>query len=289
MRLAAIRAGLGVAGPSFDGTVHSVFARAVNLAVGDRLTALVAAELGNFPRAYLVDAAPDFDFARHLAPGDPVACRGGILRVAGRELSVDLAHAAPWRAGLGQLAIDKSDRAIARTLETVARRLAAHDHGVAFSRLAADRIAALAHATSRLDVDGASEGATRLIGFGPGLTPSGDDYLVGFLAGLWSVASADAAFHAFRLSFARRIVEAARGTNEISQVFLEAAAEGEVSERLATLAAAIARAEPDAQLAAACDAALDVGASSGADGVAGLIAALDLFAVRVTERRAAIF
>jgi hypothetical protein len=281
MRLAAISSGIyapwGVPGPSFDGTVHSVFERAVNLSLGARdLISLVAAELGNQPRAYLVELpraeiSGAFDFTRRLAVGQGLACRGGILRFTNSDLSVDLRPARPWRCGIATLGLDLGKPEVARAYATASHLLVAHPKGGDFARLAADPIENLEAAAARLDLLAAQTAAARLIGLGSGLTPAGDDFLVGFLAALWSLDLGDDPRRGFRASFADYVANAAHGTHEISRCFLEAAAEGEVSERLADFAAAIARGASDADLRLACAAALAVGASSGADGIAGYL------------------
>jgi len=284
MRLSAISRGAGVPGPSFDGTVQSVFARAANLELGSgALVSLVAAELGDHPRAWRVDAHSGFNFAHLLAAGDRAACRAGVLRFEGRALSIDLGAARPWRCGIANLALDPRKPAVARALEVARRKLEAHPQYAELENIARTRIAQLADATLRFDDDAAARAIARLVGLGPGLTPAGDDYLVGFLAGLWSL-EGSVARAAFRVGFAGHVAAAARATNQIGRAFLDAAAEGEVSARLATLAGALAHARPDGEIDAACDAALAVGASSGAAGVAGLLDAVAAFG---TERAAA--
>ena len=288
MRLAAKSAGAYVAGPSFDGAVHSVFPRAANLCLRNgKLVSLVASELGNQPFAYLLDLAGDFDFASTLAEGMGAHARAGVLRFEGAPLEIALTAARPWRSGLRRLRLDPARAEIARARAIVRQRHGGHPESLALARIAAGRTDALCRATVQLDNDAARAAVGRLAGFGAGLTPAGDDWLVGFLAGLWSV-EAGGPFDGFRARLAAEIATAAATSNVLSGAFLEAAAQGETSERLADLVVAIARAEADAQLVAATDAALAVGASSGADGVAGLLASLDAVAVRATEPSAAI-
>jgi len=112
---------------------------------------------------------------------------------------------------------------------------------------------------------------SRLIGLGPGSTPAGDDYLVGHLAGLWSCAGASGARRSFVADLGEGLRKSALRTNRVSRVYLEAAAAGEVSERLGDLAARVAQGADAASVCAATDAALAVGHSSGACGVLGLL------------------
>jgi hypothetical protein len=68
-----------------------------------------------------------------------------------------------------------------------------------------------------------------------------------------------------------RLKEFAARTHRISRVYLEAAAEGEVSERLTKLAAQVAAGATPRAVGAAAAAALAVGHSSGANGILGLL------------------
>ena len=67
---------------------------------------------------------------------------------------------------------------------------------------------------------------------------------------------------------------AAEATNAISRVYLEHASDGAFAEPLARLAICIAEGGEEPEVAAAAQAALAVGATSGADGVRGLLDAM---------------
>ena len=76
--------------------------------------------------------------------------------------------------------------------------------------------------TDRVSTSASSEAIAGLIGLGPGLTPSGDDFLVGALALLDALAESKA--HA---ALARAIADTPRGlTSPLSDCFLRAAAAG---------------------------------------------------------------
>jgi hypothetical protein len=106
-----------------------------------------------------------------------------------------------------------------------------------------------------------------LIGLGPGLTPSGDDFLVGALALLDALAERNA--HA---ELARAIAVAPRGrTSPLSDCLLRAAAAGHPGEDLCRAVSAVVSAAPEAAVAAI----RTVGHSSGWDMLAGMTAALE--------------
>ncbi|MBT6277425.1 MAG: DUF2877 domain-containing protein, partial [Chromatiales bacterium] len=136
-----------------------------------------------------------------------------------------------------------------------------------------------------------------LIGCGPGLTPAGDDVLVGLLAGLYSTLPTGPRSHdlsssgamdtpprsallrtaALRIETVQAAMRAGiRRTNIISAACLLHATNGEFSERIATLARHIATGAAASATVRATDDALAVGASSGADGVLGLLLGLAL-------------
>jgi hypothetical protein len=118
-----------------------------------------------------------------------------------------------------------------------------------------------------------------LIGLGAGLTPSGDDYLVGMLAGL------EATGHPAHPPIAAAIAaSAARRTTAIGAAMLAHAARGAYAERLHDVLVALAIGRPDG-LGTTITRAMAYGATSGSDTLVGLFGALDI-AVLARARRA---
>jgi len=112
------------------------------------------------------------------------------------------------------------------------------------------------------------EAVQGLIGLGPGLTPSGDDFLVGALAVLAALGESDA-----RAAIARAILETLPGlTTPLSGCFLRAAAAGHVGENLHRLISLIMTGDLDAAVATA----QKIGHSSGWDMTAGILTTLRL-------------
>jgi hypothetical protein len=118
------------------------------------------------------------------------------------------------------------------------------------------------------DVDRALAHAAPLVGWGEGLTPAGDDFLVGLLAAL----------HATRAPFAQPLGGAIAAhvdrTTPIAAHALLLAADGHFSAELLMLRDALLSSRDFARLDGLADCALDVGATSGADRVTGLLAGL---------------
>ena len=109
-----------------------------------------------------------------------------------------------------------------------------------------------------------------MIGLGPGLTPSGDDFLVGALALLDCVGERDA--HA---ALARAIIAALPGsTSPLSACFLRAAAAAHVGETLHRAVSSVIAGDVDAAIAAI----ENIGHSSGWDMMAGITTTLRVVA-----------
>ena len=114
------------------------------------------------------------------------------------------------------------------------------------------------------------EGAKALKGLGRGLTPSGDDFLAGYLLGLNGLQSA------FGMDFGRQIAtirRASRSDNRFSEAFLDCAAKGRYSEHTKGLVKALFE-DAGADIPMLAGRVLAFGATSGADLAGGLYCAL---------------
>jgi hypothetical protein len=279
MHLTALSAGSEAPRVRFNGVIHSVFDQACNIRLDDgRLLTLLTPRLGNLPHGVRIDTPAGFGFAKHLAIGGPAGCRANVLRMAG--LSIDVGTAKAWQAELPPAGGNLSVPQVARAWRTAWRMLGrgrprAGDAQVALLSRAVDRRGLrLARAARHLRVDEAERAVRGLIGCGPGLTPSGDDLIVGFLAGLWRTAGDDPARDTFRRALCAAVAAAARATGEISQVYLTHASCGRFAEPMATLAARIGDGAPLGEIEQVTAAALGVGHTSGGDGVLGLLLGL---------------
>jgi hypothetical protein len=272
--LHALSTGSRIATGDFTGAVHSVFGRACNIALdGGGMLTLLAAEFGNVPHGARLATPPGFAFDRTLRAGERLGCRCGVARFASARLAVHLGGAQRWHAGLDHLTVDLEQPQVAAAWRSTRSAMAQHlknhtPNGLALPRA---RRAALRDAVRALHRCEAETAVVRLIGCGPGLTPAGDDLLVGFLAGLRVTAGNCVSRQAFLAEFNATVRGAATGTNAISRAYLEHASHGAFAEPLARLATCIAEGADEPVVAAAAHAALAVGATSGADGVQGLI------------------
>ena len=105
-----------------------------------------------------------------------------------------------------------------------------------------------------------------LAGLGPGLTPSGDDFLIGAMYGLWSsLPSAEAK------ALSGEICAASLGrTNRVSAAWLAAASEGHAIEAWHELVDALYASDEDVVV-RSCRQLIDLGHTSGADALAGFV------------------
>jgi hypothetical protein len=294
MRLNALSVSVETPIRYFSGTIHSIFHHACNVSLeGDALLTLVSSEKTSPAQGIRLRTPPTFTFLNHFRVGQSVACRGGILRISGSDLSIDLRTASLWHIDLKGLRIDLHQPGMARAWAFAWLELLKHQSVSGISAMiagvlvprphpgispittlverAVETVPVLIDATGNLQADAAITAFRPLIGLGPGLTPSGDDFIVGYLAGLWSTAGSDSSRLRFMSSLGTRLSEAADGTNEISRTYMKSAINGNVSEPIATLAQRIGQANSMDGVREATRTALQVGSTSGADGVLGLL------------------
>jgi len=207
-----------------SGVVQSVFHGAVNIRVGDRLVSVVAPSTGGVPNGIVL--ARELDLRWLVGAGDVVVCEPTALRF--KNVLVDLRYAARWSPRL-------TLRGAFAPWSTVAPLCKQVRHDEAWTE-------------RPLRVD-------RLVGLGDGLTPAGDDLLVGYSAALRVTG------HLRAQEVAEVAASIAPGrTTDLAAMFLDHAARAEYSQRIHTLMDRLVAGPTAADIAAA----LNWGASSGA-------------------------
>lgn len=251
--------------------VCGVYARACYLRTDGRVAAVLFAEgVGPAPHGIVV-AGPRDGFFGMVEEGAVARIESGTLTLerGGRQTAWSLRRAERYD---GDVRVDGvvagGDRG---AIDAVAETLTEHESlrheegtlaATARSRVRAGS-AELTLAVRSGDARRAADAVERLVGLGPGLTPSGDDALVGFLAARWSMTGEGGIA-------AAAVERACSATNDISRSFLELAAVGGFAEPLASLARAVA-VNDSAEARCRVRECLRLGATSGADGVAGLL------------------
>ncbi len=288
MQFQAVSIGQAVPRENFDAWVQSVFDSAVNLKLTqeDRLITVLLSDHYELPQGIRIATQAAVPLSS-LKIDQHASARGGVLRFASSALSIDLRGAPVWTCPLPALNIDMRASAVQQAWTTVwgllnkRQRLQAtdliagdlfqRDAGSALSRRMSDPVLGLIASTERMDMEASLQAAQKMIGLGPGVTPSGDDILIGFLAGLWSLAGENPMRLSFIQSFGSALSSITTQTNEISRTYLYHAARGQVASSLSNLAGAIAKGGEVSQPA---QSAMRVGHSSGMDSVTGLLIGL---------------
>lgn len=289
MYLRAISIGYAVPDGNFAASIHSVFRSALNLRLqaDEHLLTLIMSGEGDLPQGIRLNAPDSFSF-EDFRLGELVICRNGLLHFEGNSLNVQLSKARRWKCDLPALKFDPADPAGSAAWrfvwdllnerqrlvasEIVADELLKESVRAGVSRTSSEAMRDLIHTTRRYDLNPSAAGS--LIGLGPGLTPSGDDLLVGYLTGLWCTVRGGSERMQFIASLGKTIIDLSSQTNDISRTYLYHAAHGQVSNRLANLAEGICRGEDREPLGEIAAAAFKVGHTSGMDAAAGLLVGL---------------
>ncbi len=272
--------------------IAAVFERSFYLRSGGMFICVGAPAIGNGPLTLIAEFG-----SRHLAALG--LCPGRLVPISDRGITIDgkarftFEHCEPWRPA--RWPRSRPPHALADVARAITRRIAVEAPAQGFARLACmpggesetplariarprlARFASWLRAALENDPAAASpEPVAGLIGLGPGLTPSGDDFLVGTLALLDALAESDA-----REALARAIAVSPRGaTSALSHCLLRAAAAGHVGETLCGAVAAVVAGTPDPAVAAI----RNIGHSSGWDMMAGILTALEIVAAARTPR-----
>lgn len=286
-RITAETIGCRVARASRGGRVAAVFAHACNLAMDDGALVTVLAE--NTGRvAHGIRLACELPRYRGLRAGTPVHLDAERLVFSAVPCEVILPAAAVWtpdlRIGLcdrngasreaALFACNLLSGAAAQSASECLATVLRSDHPPTLigTRLCA-ALRQLAPATRARDSAVALGALAQLIGLGPGLTPAGDDFIIGWLAGL-TLAATTSEQQAFLHAVCAEIRGLRSATTSVSSQHLDDACALMFSERLSDLGVAIATGAPALVVAARVAAQLGVGATSGADAAAGLMFAL---------------
>jgi hypothetical protein len=242
------------------GRVHSVFTHAVNLELGEQMWTVVA------PGGH--DAALTVRLSGAAVPGDlglrihdRVWVRSSHVRVG--PAVIDARTAVRWMPRSYDVDLDGFSARVAE-LEAAAQHIAWEG-----SWALACAVAGALASGGRSDLD---EAVRRTVGRGPGLTPAGDDVLVGILAVLTAPAgAADRYCAAARVRAA--LAPALPTTTEISRALLGQASRGQVSRPVWELVRGVLSGREAAASTQARADVLFTGATSGGDTCAGVVAA----------------
>ena len=257
-----------------DAEVAAVFERSFYLRAGDLFVCIGEPAIRNGPLTLIADMRG----ARlGLHPGQPARIAEDGIAIGAMMFTCERCE--PWHPPAWPQII--RPHALARARETLVRRAAtdapaesfgraiADTSGDAFARIARRHLMRLRAWLAMESVHEACQTSPlhHIVGAGHGLTPSGDDVLIGALALLDALGERSA--HAL---LARAVSLVPPGlTSPLSHCFLRVAAAGHVGEGLHEAVSSIVRGDADGAIAAIGD----IGHSSGWDMKAGILTALD--------------
>jgi len=244
---------------SFSGHVMTCSDHACNLIEGkERLIALTDPLIGRGPFSIVLDSAREV--CKRLRPQQPVAIDTEAITLAGYR--IPLRGAEIWDPTLWptarQFRLTPALAAVLRPYTVWPQPLAHTAVDSATARLLAQGACALITAVTGMS--GIASAVLQLTGLGPGLTPAGDDYVLGVMAALWLSDGPDL--------LAEIAAVCAPSTTDLSGAFLRAAAQGHFMEAWGQLAYMLERQDiPGARSAA--QRLSEFGASSGRAALAG--------------------
>ncbi len=266
-------------------TVHSVFDHAVNLAFENRtgLVGLIAGEKTLTPYAVSVQTPCSFTELGFRA-GMEAAVQAETIELPEAGLSIDCSAAEPIDLGIGSLPmrppvkVQETLFALRETLlladaEVCLAPLVTGGAGNVYTKFLAPRLEELVQAVTAGDAERAANAAANAAGCGMGLTPSSDDLLTGYFAGLYTIFRTEGKGE--RISLVSAMAQrAAEKTNRISATFLLQSGEGLVNYDLLLLIQSIVTGADSTTIQQAAQRVLSIGSTSGGDMLTGLSLAL---------------
>ncbi len=289
MYIQAISVGYAVPRTSFDAVVHSVFQSVVNLKPGgeSRLLTLLASSEPDLPQGIRLDTSKGFSF-EELPVGIRGTCRGGILNLENFSFTIDLRKAKCWKSNLLALHANMNNPAVMTAWQCVWQAVNDRQKCYGSEIVAKDLVHQTAKrqpiwiqqigrstrnlfkATARCDLE-ATGVMESLIGLGPGLTPSGDDLVTGYLIGLWCTTKGKKERLEFLAALGKAVIQLSKCTTDISRTYLFHATCGQASSKLIDLAIAICAGADNNHVLESARAAMRAGHTSGMDAVTGLL------------------
>jgi len=280
------------------GEVHSLFERTFNILIDGNLVGIARSDISMSPVDVVTDIPPHVSMQTlGIERGMEIFINDDRLRV-GDVLEISLSDAKLWRSPTfverplpreailknleraKRIAVKKSDwRGLGQLLAHI-RKISGG--GLPMVRglnevaaVALPHIVSLLQAAKSGDDNGISTAAKKLIGLGPGLTPSADDMLMGFISALWWASRSTGENIDCTDRIIRAITSHAGATSLLSQQLLRHASRGEVNEHLhELLRSLLSEADPDIDLLVAR--LIRIGETSGIDMTLGLLLGLDL-------------
>jgi hypothetical protein len=267
---------------NLNGFVHSTFKRTINIQCldNDELYTIGCHEIDNGPNTLVIEKNEFNDL--DLAVNDTVFTTDQMLMIS-NKLIISVEKADMWESKLPIYPVNPE--VFYQNISKVKQFIDLHgkDGGIKksqmpqspfdmeMSKILEERVLTLQAEIMKEGMPNAVYNASRLIGLGPGLTPSGDDFLVGLFT---SMNIPNSPLYGYR-TFADEVVEKAKTlTNAISYMALKKAAHGHVRESIIQLVQSIFNGKEE-EVTLSLNKVLNIGSSSGTDIALGLLCGLE--------------
>lgn len=267
---------------TFSGYVHSTFNRTINVQCleNDELYTIACNQIDNGPNTLVIEKVRFDDI--DLPINAQVHAKNQKLYI-GQELVISIEAASLWESKLPEY--PASFELFTRNMQKMKEYIALHGKGggikkslqpqspfdVEMSKMIEERILTLHGYMLKNEMSAALRSAIRLIGLGPGLTPSGDDFLVGLFT---TLNIPNSPLFRYRTLAAQVVQEAKTLTNEISFMALKKASFGHVRETIIHLVKSIFTSK-DEEFTLSLNKVLSIGSTSGTDIALGIYHGLD--------------
>jgi hypothetical protein len=279
-----------------NGIVHSVFERTFNALVSDELIGIGRSDVSKSPANLITDIPPSTRMSSLVEKNDRVLMVEDLLEI-GDRLQISLEGVKVWfpkKGVIKPLGIEaiRNNLLMAEKLvrsghyeEGLGQLLPHVDEiiaGIAIDESRLNRVAKLAlpHIRSLVvavrsrDLHLLASSTRKLVGLGPGLSPSADDLLVGFMSSLcWMTNSFGKDIDYIHRANQAILASALGRTTLLSQQMLKHAAVGETNEIIEDLLEAILAYGSD-EVRKAASRVLTMGETSGADTMLGILLGL---------------
>ena len=224
----------------------------------------------------------------HINPGDRCGLVGHVLYIPILSIRIDLGKAPPWEAHLGCCSEDGSTDRMLRHFETMKllhrNRRESIIYPLCFKETLKERILCLKDAVTTGPESSIEKAITSLVGFGPGLTPTGDDFLTGIMAILHMMEKMGYPHRAGNriLNYIAR--SCLDKTTIFSEQMLLDGASGHFAFPIAKLVKDLMTQDNEERLKSSVNDLLSAGASSGYDVLSGMLWAMDVFMASLFKR-----
>lgn len=241
--------------------IHSIFKRVVNIKTPKGLISVVTNSIGKSASYIVIDQERNF-LEAGIDSGDLVKIDGNALIFS--SMVVDMNNAEIWNDIVDNTFKWEKSKINLENIMAFKSSIDRYDlNNSAWKKLHCDRD--FKERIKSLKGKNPSEAVKKLIGLGPGLTPTGDDVLLGFL----SIINTCDDFIPVRKVFINELLSNLKYTSDISGYFLKMAAENHYHEYVQDLIYSMVIGLPES-VCISVKKLLSIGATSGADIATGM-------------------